>query len=73
VTLKPFIMKTKIITIVLAAIIMIGETSCFVRVRARTPRARVRVRVYAPPANNAQQENALLPFNHSNDSIRVNN
>lgn len=66
-------MKTKIITLVLAAIIMIGETSCFVRVKARTPRAKARVRVYTPPANNPQQEHALLPFHHSNSKVIVNN
>jgi len=67
-------MKTKIISIILAAIIMIGETSCFVRVRERAPRprARVRVRVYAPPANNSQQESVLLPFSHSGTTVSVN-
>ncbi|HYV90662.1 MAG TPA: hypothetical protein VE978_02725 [Chitinophagales bacterium] len=66
-------MKTKIISIILAAVIMIGETSCFVRVRARTPRAKVRVRVYAPPADNQQQKSMLLPINHSTSSVIVNN
>jgi hypothetical protein len=64
-------MKIKIITIVLAAIIMIGETSCFVRVHARTPRAKVRVRVYAPPSDNPQQEKAFLPLNHSSNTMNT--
>ena len=54
-------MKTKVISIILAAIIMIGETSCLVKVRARGPRAKARIRVYAPPADNQQQKSVMLP------------
>lgn len=55
-------MKTKIIAIVLAAVITVGETSCFVRVRARGPRAKVRVRADVRPVENQQQQSVVFPI-----------
>jgi hypothetical protein len=57
-------MKTKIVSFILISLIMLVETSCFIRVRAKVPRprARVKVRVYTPPSDTLQQVNAFAPF-----------
>jgi hypothetical protein len=56
-------MKTNIASLMLAATILMGSTSCFIRVKARTPRAHARIRVYAPPSENQYQGmNTAEPF-----------
>ncbi len=51
--------------------LMLGETSCVVRVKGRAPRprarGRVKVRVYAPPAEKSNDQYAYLSFKHATD------
>ncbi|MEO5673151.1 MAG: hypothetical protein ABIQ74_00755 [Chitinophagales bacterium] len=57
-------MKTKIFSIVLLSAFMLSETSCFIKVRGKKPRAhaKVRVRADAPLKDKQLQDHAYRPF-----------
>jgi len=55
-------MKTKIVSILLAAIILLGESSCFLRIGGRKHGAAVGVGVIKFPVENQQEKTAAVPI-----------
>lgn len=69
IAIKPFyqnrlIMKTKIVSVILAIIILLGESSCFIHIGGRKHGVGAGVGMGKPPVENQQHKSSAVPINH---------
>ena len=57
-------MKTKIFSVILAIIILLGESSCFIHIGGRKHGIGAGVGMRKPPVENQQQKTAAVPIDH---------
>ena len=57
-------MKTKIGSVILALIILLGESSCFIHIGGRRHGVGAGIGMGKPPVENQQQKTAAVPISH---------